>query len=733
VTVDGRCFGVLGFGGPMPRPRPFSSAERDFVAMMSLLLGCWRARQESSCSVVASDNLLKDALESVTDGVALYDADDRLVLCNAHYRAAYPMLADLLVPGVAWETLLRALIDRRVIRIPAADVEAWTDSLIAGHRQPGAPRIHQRTDERWEQLHEYRTGEGGTFVVRRDITASRNAEKALFDAKERALVTLRSIADAVIATDSIGRVEFLNPVAEERTGWPLAEAIGRPITQVFRVIDERSRLPTFRPINRCLSESEAASLVGGLLLLARDAEETAIEYSVAPILGADGVLQGTVVVFRDTTETHRLTTRLQHEANHDPLTGLANRREFERRLQNAIASAHRYGSRHVLCYIDLDRFKQVNDTAGHLAGDELLKLVPSLLAGKFRERDTFARIGGDEFGLLLDNCAFPEGLKIAELIVAAFAEFRFEWGGETFAIGASVGAVPIASDSGNAAQLLSQADHACLAAKQLGGGRVRVHDPRQKPRSPSPPSEDDGQPPDPHGRLHLFRQRILPLGAKPAEGTPLFEILLRLGDASNVVVPPPAFVKAADQYGLSGSIDRWVIRRTLETLAAADGSEGQSIFVVPLSPTSLQDSWVDDFVGEQIDTLAVDPKRLCFALAEPLAAEGMRNTVRFAERVKELGCRVVLSDFGRGASGLRSLRDLPCDFIKIDGGFVRNLLANHVDLMTVAAINDLAHSLGLATIAEQADSEPIVEALGRIGVDYGRGDTLAPIQPFTPP
>ncbi len=274
-----------------------------------------------------------------------------------------------------------------------------------------------------------------------DTTERKQAEQALFDAKERAQVTLHSIGDAVITTDARAIVDYLNPVAETLTGWTTAEAQGRSLREVFRIVNEQTREPAPDPVARCLREGKIVGLANHAVLIDRHGREYHIDDSAAPIRGRDGQVLGAVLVFHDVTEHRQLTRQLEHDATHDALTGLINRAEFERRLERALASAQQYGARHALCYLDLDQFKVVNDTAGHAAGDELLRQINTILAGMFRERDTLARIGGDEFGLLLDNCPLERAQLIAQTVVNNIREHRFHWEGRIYQIGVSIGLV----------------------------------------------------------------------------------------------------------------------------------------------------------------------------------------------------------------------------------------------------------------------------------------------------
>jgi diguanylate cyclase (GGDEF)-like protein/PAS domain S-box-containing protein len=304
----------------------------------------------------------------------------------------------------------------------------------------------------------------------------KRAQEALFEEKERAQVTLHSIGDAVVTTDASGVVEYLNPTAENLTGWRLDEARGKPIESVFAVVDEREHRPAANTVTLCLEQRCVVDLEEPRVLLSRDGQEYAVQDSAAPIRARDGATLGAVLVFHDVTETRQLAREIAHQASHDALTGLVNRREFQHRLDHAVASAKEHaGIQHVLCYLDLDQFKHVNDTAGHAAGDELLKRVAALLSTKVRARDTLARLGGDEFSLLMENCPLDNALNVAETLAATVRDFSFSWEGRHFSLGISIGLVPIARELANATEGLRRADVACYKAKELGRNRVHVY------------------------------------------------------------------------------------------------------------------------------------------------------------------------------------------------------------------------------------------------------------------
>lgn len=554
-----------------------------------------------------------------------------------------------------------------------------------------------------------------------DISERKEAEEALFQEKERAEVTLHCIGDAVITTDTNASVTYLNPVAERLTGWGLEEAKGQPLPVVFRIIDEETRKPVPNPVQRALRERRVTGLPEHTVLVSRFGEEHAIDDSAAPIHDRAGGVLGAVLVFHDVSETRRLSRQLQHDAAHDALTGLVNRREFERRLERSVASARRHGLEHALCYFDLDQFKLVNDTAGHAAGDALLKQVKGLLVGKFRDRDTLARLGGDEFALLLDNCGLDEACRIAEIIVATFREWRFAWKNRTFHVGASAGVAAIGRGCESAAQALSQADVACYTAKEHGRNRVHVY-------------RGDGVKPSSHharmilaatlndalneNRFRLFAQPIVPLAGEvgPARN----EVLLRLQDESGAIILPDTFIPAAERYGMMARIDRWVIENALKTCAATGGACAGAELSLNLSGDSLSSDDLVDFVLHAFRANGVRPDAICFEITET-AIRNLDNALKFVEEMRRHGCRIALDDFGSGQSSFHYLRALPADYLKIDGAFVRNINEDEQNEAVVAAINEVGHKLGIATIAEYVQDLPTADRLRRIGVDYGQG------------
>ncbi|NJC95864.1 MAG: PAS domain S-box protein [Anaerolineae bacterium] len=561
----------------------------------------------------------------------------------------------------------------------------------------------------------------GMYGIQMDITERKRMEELLFEEKERAETTLHSIGDAVITVDFNGLVEYLNPVAENLTGWRMEDAAGQPLSRVFNIIDEASRQPAISPVKRCLKEGKVVGLANHSVLISRDGQEYSIDDSAAPIRNRAGDMIGVVLVFHDVTEERRLLRKVAHDAMHDSLTGLVNRREFEKRLERALITAKEHDISHIICYLDLDQFKIVNDTAGHAAGDELLRQLSGQLGGLFRQRDTFARLGGDEFGLLLENCQLDQALVIANEIRAKIRNYPFVWAGHGFHVGVSIGVVPITSEKESVNQLLSQADVACYSAKELGRDRVYVYhvgDSETAQRHDEIIQAARMRDAIFQDRFRLYCQPIVRVAAKSA-GIFRYEILLRMADHDGRLVYPGAFIPSAERYGEMRAIDRWVMRESFLTMAKHDIEK--MLININISGSSLDDESLPEYVLEQLGEFSIPPAYVCFEITETAAIRHLSKAQRFINIFRAQGGRIALDDFGSGFSSFRYLKTLPVDFIKIDGGFVSDMLSSPGDLLMVEAITKIAHTLGIEVIAEHASNNEILNRLREMGVDYAQG------------
>ena len=555
-----------------------------------------------------------------------------------------------------------------------------------------------------------------------DLRAS--AEDRLHVEKERAQKILQSIGDAVISTDARGRIDFMNASAERLTGWRLPECQGESIRKVFRTVSNNTRKKYRDPYLAALHDCTVTDIGSDTLLVTRDLSEIPIMGSVAPILDKDSKPVGTVLVFSDVTRERRLREQLEYQASHDILTGLHNRPSFEQALASLVADSHRSDARHVLLYMDLDQFKIINDTCGHSAGDQMLKRVADLMQAHTRSSDTLARLGGDEFGLLLYNCPMVTGRNIAEEILNTVRQHRFHWDGHTFEVGISIGLVEISGDSMDAGEAMSNADLACYIAKDNGRNRVHAFERSdagladRKQEMSWATSITRGLDED---RFVLMRQAIVPIDGSHDDGQH-YEILVRLRDTDGRLIPPGAFIPAAERFGLMPALDRWVIRKTLQTLAGnrllRDATHMCSI---NLSGLSLGDSGLLDYILEQIREWGVSPTMLCFEITETAVISDLSNTRRLIDNLQFHGCRFALDDFGSGLSSFSYLKELPVDFLKIDGNFVRNICNDTIDASIVSSIHQVGRVMDIKTIAEFVEDTATLERLKAIGVDYAQG------------
>ncbi|MBD1936942.1 EAL domain-containing protein [Microcoleus sp. FACHB-68] len=594
--------------------------------------------------------------------------------------------------------------------------------------------------EHLQELVKERTAELEQAVgqLRQEIMERQCVEQALFQEKELAQITLHSICDAVITTNALGYITSLNPAAQRLTGWSAQEAIGLSVSEVFRIVHEITREPVDNPVEAALRGNRIGELANPTLLIAKDGTELAIDESVAPILASAGQIIGAVLVFHDVTEERALARQLSWQASHDALTGLINRREFEQHLKRALLIAQTQNQQHALCYLDLDRFKIVNDTCGHVAGDELLRQISTLLQAGVRKTDSLARLGGDEFAVLLHQCPLEQARRIANSLRESIQAFRFIWEDKVFSIGASIGLVAINTESCSLTHVLNAADGACYAAKEQGRNRVHVH------------QSDETELAQQHSqmqwvsritqgfeenRFRLFFQSIIPItdGSFNREH---YEVLLRLEDEAGNLVSPMAFIPAAERYNIMHTIDRWVIRTLFAHLSTRNNQlaagtpqqpagRRQRLYGINLSGATLNDDQFHDFLQEQFALHEVPPHVLCFEIPETVALANLTKVAQFIHTFKKLGCYFALDDFGSGTSSFAYLKNLPVDYLKIDGSFVQNVVDNPLDFAMIEAINRIAHVMGLQTIAEFVENDEILMKLRTLGVDYAQGYGIA--------
>ena len=677
-------------------------------------------------AAAADRELLKTLLGSVSGPVLLH---------GRQIEAANPAFCALL--GLPVESV----VGRRLAEFVSAEYAALVDTQVTrrlGGQEPAGLIEVEMTDPH---------GQVTRLELKGTTLPLAGERKALFSAVEmlpvatgqdtspagtRAQLTLESLGDGLVTTDQQGRIDFLNRVAEEFLGQSAAQAQGRPLTEIVSFVDERDRRPLPDPVRQCLATGAQASLGRRALMVGKAAgAERSIGLLATPIRGPSGELAGVAVMLHDVTELTGLTRQMSYQASHDALTGLVNRREFERRLAEAVESSRGGQTAHMMCYLDLDNFKTVNDSCGHIAGDNMLREAAALLKDAVRDSDTVGRLGGDEFGMLLVGCPLDKARQIAEDVCRAVADYRFVWKDSIFRIGVSIGLVEIGRDSGSPDEVMSAADSACYVAKRRNGNHVHVYSLRDEAEA-----RHSGeihwlqrlQSALRDGHFELYLQPIVTVSE--AGNGPGLEAFLRLRDGDQTALPRE-FMKSAERYRLMPLVDRWVVQTALAALGsgAINLPQGKSL-AINLSGQTLGDTGFLEFVVEALDHSGVPPQQICFDMTETAVIGNLELARRFVGVVHGMGCQFALDDFGNDLGAFTNLKSLAMDFIKIDGSYMRDLSRDAVNQAMVAAIVRLARTLGFRLVAEQVEDIASLEAARGLGVDFAQGYAIGRPEPM---
>jgi diguanylate cyclase (GGDEF)-like protein/PAS domain S-box-containing protein len=721
TCADGRMLGT--FATYLRRTGMPSRRDLELVGRMAQLARIAIERRRSDDALRESEGRFRGLFDNVVEGVYQVTLDGYLLSANPALVAmlGYASLEELRAIGSTESLFVNPALRGELIEKLKRDGKLVEAEYGLKRRDGTVITITENArlirDERGQPV-----GFEGTVT---DISERKSSEQRFYEEKERAEVTLQSIADAVITTDRNGTVDYLNPIAEKMTGWASDEACGRNVTEIVKLVKDGTHEAIEDPVSAALASGDPIHLADQSALVSRRGLEVPIQATVAPIRDRAGQTAGAVIVFSDVSRERRMKRLLSYQAAHDALTGLINRREFESRLNSAIESARADRNvRHAMVYVDLDQFKVVNDTCGHPAGDQLLRQVTGLLQTRVRANDVLARLGGDEFGVLLEYCTPDQALRIADSLRQAIRDLRFQWGTNTMQIGASIGIVQIDQQTETVATLLSAADIACYSAKDGGRNRVQVYDPasasarhremRWMARLTNARDE---------GRLDLMFQPIVRVAAS-AKDRPHYELLLRLHDENGAIVLPDEFIPAAERFNLMPSLDRWVIEKVLRDYVPStrDGVEEASFTVaVNLSGTTLSDPSFLEFLVDALEAHEPTPGVLCFEVTETAAITNLGHASYLMREMASRGCLIALDDFGSGLSSFNYLRTLPVHYLKIDGKFVQNVASDPVDCSMVEAIVQVGRAIGIETVAERVETPEVLETLRRIGVGYAQG------------
>lgn len=556
-------------------------------------------------------------------------------------------------------------------------------------------------------------------------------ETELFQEKEQAIVTLESIGDAVIITDTQGNISHLNKTAENLLGWLTREIQGQPFFTVVELVNETTRAPLDDPLATVADRKQMMGLSAPTILINREGREMAVEGSFSPICNHHNQVTGLVIVFHDVTENRELAKKISYQASHDFLTGLDNRMKLEEKLDLLLGKTTGQ-QEHAFFYMDLDHFKMINDTCGHFAGDQLLKQISALIRQTLRQSDAVARIGGDEFGVLLENCPPYKATEIAAKICNAVGNLRFIWKDKTFSVGVSIGVVIINIQNREMSIILSSADQACYIAKKEGGNRFHLsHDGGQSDHSDESQWLTTITKAFEEERFYLNFQPIVPFSGEapnsPSGGN-WFEVLIRMKDDNGNLIYPNHFLPVMQHYKMMPAIDQWVVGEFFSLyerfLAGRPQTRPQNtpwMFNINISGASFDCESFWEFVQEQFDKYHLPPALICFEITETTAITNFNTAIQWIRKLKNMGCRLAIDDFGSGLASFHYLRYLPIDYIKIDGSIIKNSSDDTIDYTMVSAINQLAHLMGIKTIAEFVEDQTIYEKIQAAGVDYAQG------------
>jgi diguanylate cyclase (GGDEF)-like protein/PAS domain S-box-containing protein len=651
---------------------------------------------------------------------AIDNAGDAVIIINSKGNIVYANAAACSLHGYSRDELLAMSL--RDIN-PDAQVEMDGEllrNLIAAGTFIGVSHHHRKDGSSFPvEVHANILSfedEYYSCSIVRDISAQLEAENALRESEEKfRLISDTSPVALIIHRVSDGLILYANHMAQNLFSRKLDKIINHPVNSLFDDNDTRAE---FMRVVAGNSQVNGHELQLGI-------------YHNRPLwvsLNARTIsMHGEQVIcsaMLDITQAHELSSQLSYHATYDSLTGLVNRREFETRLQRIISTSRQQNSEHVLCFLDLDQFKVINDSCGHIAGDELLRQLGQMLQDRVRKHDTLARLGGDEFGVLLEDCGLEQGQRVANSIRKAVQGFRFVWEGNAYSIGVSIGLVPITQDDETFTDVMKRADAACYEAKEGGRNRVHVYNPgadeKVKHRNEMQWMARITSALE-QNRLQLWRQTIAPVCATGFQGN-FYEVLLRMKDTAGGILEPEAFLPYAERYNLASRLDRWVVFNTLDWFRHhPDAYEELWLCSMNLSVQSLMDENFLDEISAYFSKNALKPEKFCFEVSETAAISNLNHATRFITALTELGCHFALDDFGSGLASFAYLGNLPVDYIKIDGIFVEDILENKVHAALVKSINEVCHVMGKKTIAKFAGSQPQLEKLKQMGVDYAQG------------
>jgi diguanylate cyclase (GGDEF)-like protein/PAS domain S-box-containing protein len=685
--------------------------------------------EQRGARLLDRDQLFQRLVETMHEAVLVHR--DRILFANARFLSLLNLRADEVVGrplaefvAPEYAELVASNLRRRLAGEPAA--ERYEIELVGAHAQVTRVELSSTVIDS--------AGESALLLTALEMLPEPGP--VAVPARPRSMVTLDAMGESVITVDADGRIDYINHAAEILLSQRFDQVMGRTFSEVASLVDETDRRSLGDPVRKSLATGGRVTMGRRAVLVPTNAgPERSVEISVTPLRFDGKDIVGLVLVLHDTSELRGLTRQMTYQASHDALTGLVNRREFERRLQEAMDSAQTGNVGHALCYLDLDRFKVVNDTCGHTAGDNMLREVASLIKEAVRDSDTVGRIGGDEFALLLVGCPLEKARQIADDVVRSVSDYRFVWKDKIFNIGVSIGLVEIGHDGGAIEDIMNSADSACYVAKKQGGLHVHVYSAREEASARHSGEihwlqKLQGALRD--NKFELYYQPIVHARADGLRG-PALEVFVRLlGEKGQPGVPPADFIRAAERYRLMPHIDRWVVQTVLSALGRGGMRlpPGRSV-AINIAGQTLGDSEFLEFVVDCLDHTGANPSDICFEVTESSVVANLDHAHRFIAVLHGMGCEFALDDFGSGLSSFSTLRTLPMDYLKIDGSFINNLAGNTVNQAMVAAMIELSRSLNFRIVAEQVEDQQSLDTVTDMGIDFVQGFVVGRPQPLS--
>jgi diguanylate cyclase (GGDEF)-like protein/PAS domain S-box-containing protein len=688
-------------------------------------------RDEGAASAKLNDReqLFQRLVEAVHDAVLVHRKS--ILLVNARFlsmlgASAAEVIGRPLTNFVAPEyvELVENNLARRLAGEPAA--ERYEIELVGAHGEVTRVELSSTLVDSEDQPALLLTA----LEMLPDVPPNREAPRP------RAMVTLDAMGESVVTVDVEGRIDYVNTSAEALLGQTSEQLIGKSFPEVASLVDEGDRRALGDPVRKALSIGGRVTMgKRAVLVPASSSPERSVEISVTPLRADNNEMLGLVVVMHDTSELRGLTRQMTYQASHDALTGLVNRREFERRLREAMDAAQTGDAAHALCYLDLDRFKVVNDTCGHTAGDNMLREVATIMKEAVRDSDTAGRIGGDEFALLLVGCPLEKARQIADDVVRAVDDYRFVWKDKIFNIGVSIGLVEIGRGGGSIEDIMNSADSACYVAKKQGGLHVHVYSAREEANARHSGEihwlqKLQGALRD--NRFELYYQPIVHAHSSVSNG-PGLEVFIRMESENGEPAAPPAeFIRAAERYRLMPLVDRWVVQAVLSAL----GRGGMKLppdrsVAINISGQTLGDSEFLEFVVECFDHTGANPADICFEVTESAVVANLDHARRFIGVLHGMGCEFALDNFGSGLSSFSTLKTLPMDYLKIDGSFIANLAVDTVNQAMVGAMIELSRTLNFRVVAEHVEDQQSLDTVREMGIDFAQGFIFGRPQPLS--